>query len=148
MYRYRKSLVLAAILFFSIPTFAHHMAIVAPNDNGTHTLTTSELVKILKSEMRKWPDGSNVVVVISKNSPTTIQVLAKVCNLSEAGVRALIAAHPSSFIEADSDAALLNIVEGKPGSLGIVDVHAIVGNHVRVLKVDGRLPMEKGYLPH
>ncbi|HLW53189.1 MAG TPA: substrate-binding domain-containing protein [Candidatus Angelobacter sp.] len=148
MYRYRNLLILLTIVCVSVPVFAHHIAVVAPKDNGTDAITTAQLVKILKSEMRSWPDGSNVVVVISKNSPTTLQVLERVCNLSEMEVKALIAAHPSSFIQAESDAALLTIVESKPGALGIVDVHAVTGNHVRVLKVDGKLPMEKGYLPH
>ena len=148
MYRYRNLLILLAIACSSLPSFAHHLAVIAPKDKGTGAITTAELVKILKSEMRKWPDGSNVVVVISRNSPLTLQVLERVCNLSEDGVKTLIAAHPSSFIQTDSDAALLAIVESKPGSLGIVDVHAITGNQVRVLKVDGKLPMEKGYLPH
>jgi kynureninase len=148
MYRYRNLLVLLAIACSSFPCFAHHLAVVAARDKGADAITTAELVKILKSEMRNWPDGSNVAVVISKNSPLTLQVLERVCNLSEAGIKALIAAHPSSFIQTDSDAAVLAIVESKPGSLGIVDVHAITGNQVRVLKVDGRLPMERGYLPH
>lgn len=148
MYRYRSLLVLLAIVCFSIPSFAHHMAVVAAKDNGTDAISTAELVKILKSEMRNWPDGSNVVVVISKNSPLTLQVLERVCNSSEAEVKKLITAHPSTFIETDSDASLLQIVQSKPGALGIVDVHAISGNQVRVLKVDGKLPMEKGYLPH
>jgi kynureninase len=148
MYRYRNLLVLLAILCLSLPCFAHHLAVVAPKDKGADAITTAELVKILKSEMRRWPDGSNVVVVISKNSPLTLLVMERACNLSEAGVKALMAAHPSSFIQTDSDADLLALVESKPGALGIVDVHAIAGNQVRVLKVDGKLPMEKGYLPH
>jgi kynureninase len=148
MNRYRKLLVVLAILHGSIPCFAHHLAVVAAKDNGARAITSAELVKILKSEMRNWPDGSNVVVVLSKNSPLTLQVLEHVCNLPEAEVKALIAAHPASFIQTDTDASVLAIVEAKPGSLGIVDVHSITGTSVRVLKVDGKLPMEKGYLPH
>lgn len=148
MYRYRNLLILLVISCFSLPSFAHHLAVVAAKDNGADSLTTHELVKILKSEMRNWPDGSNVVVVFSKTSPLTLQMMQRVCNLSETEVKSLIESHPRSFIQVDSDAAVLTIVQGRPGALGIMDVHAIMGNQVRVLKIDGRLPMEKGYLPH
>lgn len=148
MYRYRNLLILVVISCFSLPSFAHHLAVVAAKDNGADSLTTHELVKILKSEMHNWPDGSNVVVVFSKTSVTTLQMIQRVCNLSETEVRSLIESHPRSFIQVDSDAGVLAIVQRKPGALGIMDVHAIAGNQVRVLKIDGRLPMEKGYLPH
>jgi hypothetical protein len=148
MYSRRSLLFLPILIGLTIPSFAHHLAVIAPKDNGTEGITSPELVKILKSEMRNWPNGSNVVVVINGNSPLTMQLLERVCKLPEAGVKSLIAAHPASFVLVGSDAALLSVVESKPGALGIVDVHAINGSQVRVLKVDGKLPMELGYLPH
>src|SRR5262249_18311151 len=99
------------------------------------------------TEMKKWPNGNDVIVVISRNSPLTMQVVGRLGHMSEEAARSFIAAHKESFILADSDAALLRIVETTPGAVGIVDVHAIQNSQVRVLKVDGRLPLERDYLP-
>jgi hypothetical protein len=148
MHRIRRFSFVLGVVLCTIPVYAHHLAIVVPPDNHTAGISSAELGKILKSETRKWPNGTDVLVVIPKNSAVTLHVLEHLFSLSEAGVKALITAHASSFIQADSDAAVLAIVESKPGALGIVDVHAIQGAQVHVLKIDGKLPMEMGYLPH
>jgi len=38
-------------------------------------------------------------------------------------------------------------VQTVPGAIGLVDVRSI-NDKVKVLKVDGKLPLENGYLPH
>lgn len=47
----------------------------------------------------------------------------------------------------DSDAEVLTYVENTPGAVGLVEVHS-VDDHVVVVRVDGKVPMEAGYLPH
>jgi len=47
----------------------------------------------------------------------------------------------------DSDAEVLKIVQSTPGAIGFVDVRS-VDNTINVVRVDGKLPMESGYLPH
>jgi hypothetical protein len=37
--------------------------------------TSAELARILKSEMKKWPNGNEVVVVVTKGSLNTMQVV-------------------------------------------------------------------------
>lgn len=148
MYRYRKALMLLAVLCCAVPCFANHLAVVAPKDNPAADITSADLAKVVKSETLSWPDGNGVVVVINGNSAVTLQLLERLLKLSEAEVKALIAAHPATWVKAESDASLLAIVESRRGALGIVDVHSITGSQVHVLKVDGKLPMELGYLPH
>jgi len=46
-----------------------------------------------------------------------------------------------------SDQDVLAIVESTPGAVGLVDVRS-VNDRVTVIRVDGRVPMEDGYLPH
>ena len=46
-----------------------------------------------------------------------------------------------------SDQELLKIVESTLGALGLVDVYSITSK-VNVVKVDGKLPLEQGYLLH
>jgi kynureninase len=148
MYRFRRWSFLLGIVLSALPLYAHHLAVVVPQDNHADGITSAELARILKSETKKWPDGNEVVIVVTKGSLSTLQVVERLCNLSESELKALIAAHPNLFIQANTDADALAIVRSRPGALGIVDVHAIEGTQLRVLKVDGKLPMEQGYLPH
>lgn len=62
-------------------------------------------------------------------------------------LRAMIAAHKDSIMMADSDEDVLKIVQSTPGAVGLVDVRS-VDNTINVVRVDGKLPMESGYLPH
>jgi hypothetical protein len=34
-----------------------------------------------------------------------------------------------------------------PGAIGMIEVHS-VDNTIKVVRVDGKLPMQSGYLPH
>jgi hypothetical protein len=47
----------------------------------------------------------------------------------------------------DTDADVLKIVQSIPGAIGFVDVRSI-DSTISVVRVDGKLPMESGYLPH
>jgi hypothetical protein len=48
---------------------------------------------------------------------------------------------------ADSDVDVIKIVQSTPGAVGLVEIHS-VDNTSNVVRVDGKLPMESGYLPH
>jgi hypothetical protein len=61
--------------------------------------------------------------------------------------KALIEAHKDSIQIVDSDMEVLKIVQATPGAVGLVDVRAVDGT-INVVRVDGKLPMESGYLPH
>jgi len=148
MNRYRCLVVLFIACAFSLPVHAHHLAVIVPKVSATASVTSDDLAKIMKSELRKWPDGTAVVVVMTRNSAPSLQVVERLCHLSLPAAKELIATHSDVFVLADSDAAALKIVGSTPGALGLVDVHAISGTQVRVVKVDGKLPMELGYLPH
>jgi hypothetical protein len=41
----------------------------------------------------------------------------------------------------------MKAVQADPGAIGLIEVHSI-DNSVKVVRVDGKLPMELGYLPH
>src|SRR5258708_35225675 len=145
MYRFRGLSVLLLSILCSVAAYAHHLAVVVPKDNPSGSVTSAELEKIMKSEMKKWPNGNNVVVVITKNSAMSMQVLGRLCNMSAGATKALIAAHPNSFILADSDAALLKIVKATPRPLGLGDVQAIQVTHSDRLTVNVKQTMAKTY---
>jgi ABC-type phosphate transport system substrate-binding protein len=130
-----------------LPAHAHHVAVVVNQQNSAESLSSPELAKIFKSEMRKWPGGQDLVMVLNRNSAVSMQILERLANMPDGKARSFVAAHKDYFLLADSDAEVLKAVAGKPGALGMVDVHA-VDSRVKVLKIDGKLPLEKGYLPH
>jgi hypothetical protein len=46
---------------------------------------------------------------------------------------------------ADSDDAVLHFVSSNRGAIGIVDLYSLTKD-VKVIKIDGKLPVEQGYL--
>ena len=135
------------LLTFLTPCFAHHMAVVVNKDSKAENITAAHLGKLVRSEIKQWPDGKAVVLVLHKNSEGETETLERLIKMSPAELKALIASHKDSIMIADSDAEVLKIVQSTPGAVGLVEIHSI-DNTVKVVKVDGKLPMESGYLPH
>jgi hypothetical protein len=130
-----------------LPAYGHHIAVVVHDQNPTKSLTSPELGKIFKAEATKWPDGAQVLVVLNKNSAVCFEILERLTGMPNASARAFVDTHKSHFALTDSDADVLRLVSSMPGAVGMVDVRA-VDSRVKVLKIDGRLPLEKLYLPH
>jgi ABC-type phosphate transport system substrate-binding protein len=143
----RVAILVAFVLTLLTPCFAHHMAVVVNKDNNVENVTSVHLSKIFRSEVKKWPDGKAVVLVLHKDSAGETETLERLIKMSADELKALIAAHKDSILVADSDADVLKIVQSNPGAIGLVDVRS-VDNTINVVKVDGKLPMESGYLPH
>ena len=55
------------LLIFLTPCFAHHMAVIVNKDNNTSDLTAAHLAKIARLEVKKWPDGTGIVLVPHKD---------------------------------------------------------------------------------
>ena len=129
------------------PCFAHHMAVIVNKDNHTADVTAAHLAHICRLETRKWADGKNVMFVLHKDSPGELATLERLTHMSESELKMFVSSHKDALTIADSDEDVLRIVESLPGAVGMVDVRSI--NHeVNVLRVDGKLPMEDGYLSH
>ena len=143
---HRVAVLFAFLLTFLTPCFAHHMAVVVNKDNSAGNVTSAHLVKIFRSEVKKWPDGKTVILVLLKDSAGEAETLERLIKMSAAELKAQIAAHKDIVI-ADSDADVLKIVQTTPGAIGLVDVRS-VDNTINIVRVDGKLPMESGYLPH
>jgi hypothetical protein len=61
--------------------------------------------------------------------------------------KALISANPAYFVIVKSDADVIRMVEGLPGAVGLIDIYSITSG-VNVVKVNGKLPLEQGYMLH
>jgi len=129
------------------PCFAHHMAVVVNKDNAVQNVTSAHLAKIFKGEVKKWPDGKNVVLVLHRSSRDEMVTLEHLNKMTEAEVKALLASHEDAIRTVASDADVIDTVATTPGAIGFVEERSIT-DRVGVVKVDGKLPMESGYLPH
>lgn len=124
------------------------VAVVANKGNTVKAMPLPELVKMAKADTKKWPDGKAVIMVMKDPSLPEMKVaLQKVFGMSMEEVKALVAANKESLLIADSDEALLRIVAAKPGAVGLIDVYSI-NSEVDVIKVDGKLPLQPGYVLH
>jgi len=146
--RYSRVLSLFAFLLFSLaPCFAHHMAVVVNKDNNTAEITSARLAKLFRLETKTWPDGRDVVIVLHKDLAEEALTLERLNKISGNELKSFMSSHKDSLTFVDSDADVLRFVEKTPGAVGLVEVRSI-DDQVNVLKVDGKLPMETGYLPH
>ena len=139
-----------ALAFFCAtltPCFAHHTAVVVNKQNTVENVTSAQLMKIVRGEVKKWPDGTNIILVLHKDSVGEREALERLNKMSASEWRTFIASHREAIIFVDTDAEVLKAVQVEPGALGLVEVHSIDGS-VNVIHVDGRLPLELGYLPH
>jgi ABC-type phosphate transport system substrate-binding protein len=129
------------------PCFAHHTAVVVNKENAVDNVTSTHLAKIIRGEVKKWPDGKNIVLVLHKDSAGETETLQRLNKMSAAEWKSFLAAHKDSILFVDTDADVLKAVQGEPGAVGLIEAHSI-DNSINVVHVDGKLPMEFGYLPH
>lgn len=146
--KYRQILALCAWITLSLtPCYAHHMAVVVNKDVAVQNVTSAHLTKLFKGEIKKWPDGKNVFLVLHASSSGEIGTLAHLTKTSTAQVKAMLASRKDSIRTVGSDAEVIDAVASTPGAIGFVEEHSIT-DRVTVVRVDGKLPMESGYLPH
>ena len=146
--RIRSAIYVLAFLSACLtPCLAHHTAVVVNKDNAVGDVTSAHLAKIVRGEVKKWPDGKNIVLVLHRDSAGEAETLARLNKMSDGEWKTFLAVHKDSFLFVDTDADVLKAVQADPGAVGLIEVHSI-DNSINVVKVDGKLPMESGYLPH
>jgi hypothetical protein len=143
-----RKLCLVAALFLPVACLAHDAAIIVQKDNPASGINSAELLKLMKTDSPKWPDGSKLVVILGDPaSPESRFLLERIFKVAPADVEAFINAHKSTILVLRSDDLVLRAVAGHPGAIGAVNVYSI-NSAVKVLRVDGKLPLEQGYLLH
>jgi len=139
--------VLLFLLLSLLPAYAHHVAVIVAKGNDVDHMTSANLAKILTADTKRWPDGKNVVVILQRQSAAQMDILGRLGKMSATELKAFLSSHKDSIFLVDSEVELLNLVQSTPGAIGMVDVRSI-NDKVKVVRVDGKLPMEEGYLPH
>lgn len=131
---------------------AADVAIVVHPDNPESNLQSDELVRILRQEQQRWKAGGRIYLIVQgSGSPARDVVLRRVFRMNDLELkqfwlsklyRGEIAAFPRV---APTDAAVKRLVGLAPQALGFLDGSAVDGT-VKVLRIDGRLPGQAGYL--
>jgi ABC-type phosphate transport system substrate-binding protein len=129
------------------PCFAHHTALVVNKDNAVDNVTSAHLSKIVRGEVKQWPNGKNVVLVLHRDSTGEREALERLTKMSDSEWNEFVLSHKESIVFVDTDAEVLKEIQSEPGAVGLIEVRSI-DNSVNVVRVDGKLPMEIGYLPH
>ena len=139
-------LLLLLVLAGGMVCEAKQLAVVVDKANTTAELTLPELVKLFKGENHRWPDGKAVTVVLRDPSTPEMQTaMQKIYKMQPDELKATIAAHKGAIVVANSEEELLKMVGSTPGAIGLMDVYSIT-NQVTVLKIDGKLPLQQGYV--
>ena len=146
----RMSRPAALLLFAAIsaaPCFAHHMAVVVSKQSGVTAISSAQLKKMFRAETKKWPDGKSIQLVMHRASTGEAITLQRLNKMSAQQWQSWVAEHKDSLKLVDTDNEVLQYVESTPGAVGLVEVHSL-NDHVNIIRVDGKVPMEDGYLPH
>ena len=143
----RSASLVIAVALVAAPCFAHHMAVIVSQDNTVQNLTSPQLSKIFRSETKKWPSGKNITLVLHRASPGEAATIEHLNKMSVEQWQQWMTEHRDSVKVVDTDEEVLAYVASTPGAVGLVDVRSL-NDRVRVVHVDGKLPLETGYLPH
>jgi hypothetical protein len=120
-------------------------AVVISTGNTIQNVPLADLTKLCQGTQKTWPDGKNFTLVISDPAAPEMKVpIQKLLGLSGEDLPAAIAKLKSVKI-VEGEGALLATVESTPGAVGLVDVYSI-SSAVKVLRVDGKLPFDFGYV--
>lgn len=127
---------------------ARDVAIITDKTNPVSSISNKDLVKLLRTDTSKWPDGKKVIVFLSDpNSADGKMLLEKTYGMTPAALKTFADGQKGAIVILSSDEEVVKAVAGQPGAIGVVNVYSI-NSAVKVVKVDGKLPLEQGYLLH
>ena len=67
---------LAFICLFVTSCFAHHTAVIVNKSNQAEKLSSAQLARMIRGEVKKWPDGTNITLVLHRDSPGETALLS------------------------------------------------------------------------
>jgi hypothetical protein len=147
--RITSTLAIAVLLLaMSAAGWAKDVALVVSKSSNLKSVQVAEVTKAFKTPPAKWGDGTEIVFVIKAPSSNESKVLGtKLLNQTQDQLQTFFANAKKTFIVVATDDEVIKTVNGMPRAIGVVDLYSINGS-VTVLKIDGKLPLEPGYLLH
>jgi hypothetical protein len=129
----------------------HDVAVVVHPDVAVDNLSTSELRRLVLGDRGFWPGSLRVTLLI--RAPVAHErdvVLKDICDMTEAQFRqhwiakvfrADTAVAPKIVYSSEMAVDLVNRI---PGAIAFIDASQ-VGRGMHLVRIDGRLPGDKGY---
>jgi hypothetical protein len=141
-----------AVIFCLLGTLAtpaapslKNWALVVSVGSNVQDVRLAELAKLCQGTQKTWPDGTSFTLIVSNPASPEMKIpLQKLLGLSGDDAAGALAKLKAVKI-VDSEADLLRAVDATPGAVGIADVYSI-NSSVKVLRVDGKLPFDMGYV--
>ncbi len=158
----RKHLILVAGLAVAMAVRLHAgepsaagapMAVIVHKTSPVDNISLADLRKLLNGVTHVWSDSTPVVLAQQPDTAATQKrMLELILKTTPANYgRQLFRIQfqgglPPNIRVLNSDANAITFVWNVPGAVSIVDAGAAAAStHVKVLKVDGKLPSEQGY---
>jgi hypothetical protein len=142
-------LCMASVLADSAVPAVKNMAIVVSAGSKMTDVPLADLTKLCKGVQKAWPDGKAFTLVMKDpESPEMRVAIAKLFGATPGEVKTTIAKLNEARMVVkivENDEELLRTVGATPGAVGILDVYSI-NSSVKVLRVDGKLPFDLGYV--
>ncbi len=128
------------------------IAVIVNKDNPTSEVSFRDLVKIFKQEKQYWGDGKKIYLVLQEaRSSEKAIVLERLYKMNGEELkqfwlikmyRGEITSFPKTF---SSNVAVKRFISEVPNAIGFIDA-SFVDESVKVLRLDGKLPREAGYI--
>lgn len=150
-----RTLLSALLAVISIAAFAgtataRDIAVVSVKNSHVQAMKAVDLTKIIKTTHKAFDTQDLTIVITDPSSPEMRIIAEKLLSLTSEDFRKLIVAANKTrvtFLVVSSDDEVLKALQSTPSAIGLVNVYSINGN-VDVLKIDGKLPLEPGYILH
>jgi len=142
----RKLTLLVVLVVTSPLAFSKDAALIVAKNSKVTAAQSAAFKKAFKSAPARLANGQEIILVVKAlNAPEIEAVAGKLLELTPEGIKEVAARQ--GIIVANSDSEVIRIVSSAPNAVGIIDVYSITSAIV-VVKVDGKLPLEPGYLLH
>lgn len=116
------------------------LAVVTSLDTEVDGVTIQDLEAIYSGAMTHWPDGSPIRLIMRPASESDTQLLRGLSDAMAAAVDASL--ERPGLVSAANDQENAELVEGLPGSVGLVALGQIAAEErkLKVLTLDGEMP--------
>ncbi len=143
-----RILALGTVALLPLAASAKDVALVVSKGSSVKAVQTADVTKAFKTPPAKWADGKEVVFVIKAPSSNETRVMGtKLLGQAADALPNYISGAKKTFIVVATDDEVIKTVNSMPNAIGVVDLYSINGS-VTVLRIDGKLPLEPGYLLH
>ncbi len=141
-------MLMLALAAFSGSAWCKEVALVVAKASSLQGVQSAEITKAFKNPPAKWADGKEIVFVVKAPASSETKIFGtKLLNQAADQLPAFFANAKKTFIVVATDEEVIKTVNSLPNAVGIVDLYSINGS-ITVLKIDGKLPLEPGYLLH